>query len=301
MSIADDLTLARPRGSRRTLGKGLGALLGEAAEDYAQLESAPRAGGKAVAIELLHPGPFQPRRLFDAGALADLAQSIRERGVLQPILVRRDPGRPGDYQIIAGERRWRAAQQAGLHEVPVVIRDMSDGEALEVSIIENVQREDLSPIEEADGYQRLIAEFHHTHEDLARIMGKSRAHISNTLRLLKLPEKIKARIENGEISAGHARAILAAGGSEEILDKILQDGLSVREAEELARQSEAAKAKKPRAPRQKDPNIAALEREISAALGLRVTLSGKGQSGNVVIHYQNLEQLDEVVKRLCTV
>ena len=161
MSMSDDNTLTRAKPQRRTLGKGLGALLGEAAEDYAQLDQA--RPGKTVPIEMLNPGPVQPRRMFDAAALADLAQSIRERGVLQPILVRRHPEKPSEYQIIAGERRWRAAQQAGLHEVPVSVREFSDGEALEVAIIENVQREDLSPIEEAEAYQRLVAEFGHTH------------------------------------------------------------------------------------------------------------------------------------------
>ena len=320
MSMTDDETLVKPKAARRSLGRGLGALLGDAAESYASLDKAVAArvvseGGGSPAdkeivtlkatrtapIEHLHPGRFQPRRIFKEEALKDLAASIREKGVLQPIVVRKDKDNVGGYEIIAGERRWRASQLAGLHEVPILVRDMSDGEALEISIIENVQREDLSPIEEGDGYQRLIAEFGHTHEDLARIMGKSRAHISNTLRLLKLPDAVKAKIDAGELSAGHARAVLAAGGSEEVMEKILSEGMSVREAEALARESDVAKAKKPRVNAAKDPNMAALEREISAALGLKVTLNGKGESGSVVIHYQNLDQLDEVMKRLCAV
>lgn len=300
MTSADDIQ-TRPapaaRSTRRTLGKGLGALLGEAAEDYAQIDAV--RSPKAVPVEMLHPGPLQPRRQFDASALADLAQSVRERGILQPILVRRHPNKPSEYQIIAGERRWRAAQQAGLHEVPITIRDFSDVEALEVAIVENVQREDLSAIEEAEGYQRLIADYGHSQDDLARTVGKSRAHISNTMRLLKLPEAIRSRIDAGEISAGHARALLASGNPEELLEKILAEGLSVRGAEEAARKSAAAIGKKPKGGRIKDPNTAALERELAATLGLRVTIAGKAQKGTLMIHYQTLDQLDDVLKRLC--
>ncbi len=301
-SAASPRTLTKPA-RRSGLGRGLGALLGEAEEDYAQLspQNASSRERRTAPIEHLEAGPFQPRRIFDSEALTDLAQSIREHGIIQPIVVRRHPHQENRYQIIAGERRWRASQQAGLHEVPILIKELSDGEALEISIIENVQREDLSPIEEADGYQRLIAEYHHTHEDLARIVGKSRVHITNTLRLLKLPESIKVKIDQGDISAGHARAVLAAGGSETLVERIINEGLSVREAENLARQSEAAQAKKPRINHSKDPNTVALEREISAALGLRVTLGGKGPTGTVTIHYQNLDQLDDVMKKLCAV
>jgi ParB family chromosome partitioning protein len=296
MTTTDDPQTRRTT-TRRTLGKGLGALLGEAAEDYAQVDAV--RSPKTVPVEMLHPGPLQPRRQFDASALADLAQSIRERGILQAILVRRHPNKPSEYQIIAGERRWRAAQQAGLHEVPITIRDFSDVEALEVAIVENVQREDLSAIEEAEGYQRLIADYGHSQDDLARTVGKSRAHISNTMRLLKLPDNIRSKIDAGEISAGHARALLASGNPEELLEKILAEGLSVRGAEEAARQSAAAIGKKPKGGRIKDPNTAALERELSATLGLRVTIAGKAQKGTLMIHYQTLDQLDDVLKRLC--
>lgn len=297
MSMSDEIQSRRTAGTRRTLGKGLGALLGEAAEDYAQVDQV--RAPKTVPVEMLHPGPLQPRRQFDAAALADLAQSIRERGILQPILVRRHPSKPSEYQIIAGERRWRASQQAGLHEVPVTIREFSDAEVLEVAIVENVQREDLSAIEEAEGYQKLISDYGHTHDDLARIVGKSRAHISNTMRLLKLPENVRAKIDSGEISAGHARALLASGNPEELLEKILSEGLSVRGAEDEARKTAAAIGKKPKGGRIKDPNTAALEKEISATLGLRVTIAGKGQNGTLMIHYQNLDQLDDLLKRLC--
>lgn len=297
MSMSDEIQSRRTAGTRRTLGKGLGALLGEAAEDYAQVDQV--RAPKTVPVEMLHPGPLQPRRQFDAAALADLAQSIRERGILQPILVRRHPSKPSEYQIIAGERRWRASQQAGLHEVPVTIREFSDAEVLEVAIVENVQREDLSAIEEAEGYQKLISDYGHTHDDLARIVGKSRAHISNTMRLLKLPENVRTKIDSGEISAGHARALLASGNPEELLEKILSEGLSVRGAEDEARKTAAAIGKKPKGGRIKDPNTAALEKEISATLGLRVTIAGKGQNGTLMIHYQNLDQLDDLLKRLC--
>lgn len=297
MSMSDEIQSRRTAGTRRTLGKGLGALLGEAAEDYAQVDQV--RAPKTVPVEMLHPGPLQPRRQFDSAALADLAQSIRERGILQPILVRRHPNKPSEYQIIAGERRWRASQQAGLHEVPVTIREFSDAEVLEVAIVENVQREDLSAIEEAEGYQKLITDYGHTHDDLARIVGKSRAHISNTMRLLKLPENVRAKIDSGEISAGHARALLASGNPEELLEKILSEGLSVRGAEDEARKTAAAIGKKPKGGRIKDPNTAALEKEISATLGLRVTIAGKGQNGTLMIHYQNLDQLDDLLKRLC--
>lgn len=295
--MSDEIQSRRTAGTRRTLGKGLGALLGEAAEDYAQVDQV--RSPKTVPVEMLHPGPLQPRRQFDAAALADLAQSIRERGILQPILVRRHPNKAGEYQIIAGERRWRASQQAGLHDIPVTIREFTDAEVLEVAIVENVQREDLSAIEEAEGYQRLISEYGHTHDDLARIVGKSRAHISNTMRLLKLSENVRAKIDSGEISAGHARALLASGNPEELLEKILSEGLSVRGAEDAARKSAAEIGKKPKGGRIKDPNTAALEKEISATLGLRVTIAGKGQNGTLMIHYQNLDQLDDLLKRLC--
>jgi ParB family chromosome partitioning protein len=300
-SNSPDLVMpARPQ--RRTLGKGLGALLGEAAEDYSQLDQA--RAPRQVPIEQLSPGPFQPRRYFDDVALTELAQSIKECGILQPILVRRTPGQVHSYQIIAGERRWRAAQKAGLHEVPVVINDLTDTKALEAAIIENVQREDLNAIEEAEGYQRLISEFNHTHEALAQIVGKSRAYISNTLRLLKLPQTVRDKVIEGAISAGHARAILASDNPDEMLARILAEGLSVRDAENLTREGLGENAKKkemkPRAnSKLRDPNIEALEQEVCTQLGLKVTIAGSGQAGTVMIRYQSLDQLDQLLLRLC--
>lgn len=287
-----------PRMQRRTLGKGLGALLGEAAEDYAQLDTV--RAQKQVPIEQLAPGPFQPRRVFEPEALAELAQSIRECGVLQPILVRRTPGSSNSFQIIAGERRWRASQKAGLHEVPVVIRDLTDTEALEAAIIENIQRADLSPIEEAEGYQRLIAEFGHTHEVLAKSLGKSRVYITNTLRLLKLPESVRAKLSDGSLTAGHARAILAADNPEAMMERILSEGLSVRATEALVKEEAPARKIKPRqSSKARDPNIEALEQEVCAQLGLKVTIAGTGDSGTLMVQYKNLDQLDLVLMRLC--
>ena len=306
MSMDDTLNKLPPR--RRTLGKGLGALLGEAAEDYAQLDGTRPT--KTVPVEMMAPSPFQPRRHFDEAALADLAQSIREKGIIQPILLRRDPAQPNHYQIIAGERRWRAAQQAGLIEVPVIIREFSDSEALEVAIIENVQREDLNVMEESLGYERLIKEYSHTQEEVARLVGKSRAHIANTLRLLRLPPQAQAALSDGRLTAGHARALLSAVDARDdgLFIKIMEDGLTVREAEDYARNARHRAAqeglKEPETPRStqvriRDANTLALEEAVSAALGLTVSISGKGQKGTLMIKYQNLDQLDDLLKKLC--
>lgn len=289
-------------GRRRSLGRGLGALLGDATVTAPQAPDAapmPKAD-RSAAIEHLHPGPFQPRRIFDPQALSDLAQSIREKGLLQPILVRKHPNKDGQYQIIAGERRWRASQQAQLAEVPIIVRDFTDGEALEAAIIENVQRQDLSPIEEGEGYNRLITEFGHTHEDLSHVLGKSRAYITNTLRLLKLPEKARLAVERGEISAGHARALLASPDPEALFMRIVNEGLSVRDAEAEARGGIAPTMRKVRSSRKiKDPNVLALEKQVGEVLGLRVAIASRGQSGSVMIRYQKLDQLDELISRLC--
>lgn len=307
MSMTDD-TMNRTR-RRGSLGKGLGALLGEAAEDYAQLDqNTPARAPKGVRPEQLVPGPFQPRQHFDAEALADLTQSVKEKGVLQPIMVRRTPGNPEQYQIIAGERRWRAASAAGLKEVPVIIKDYTDGEALEVAIIENVQRQDLNVMEEARGYHRLQQEYRHTQEDIARLVGKSRSHVANTLRLLNLPAQVQNQLESGKLSAGHARAVLAAGGDPQVVDLIIKHEMSVREAEELAlgvKQEKAAleqigeALKKEPKIKLRDANLLALETELTHKLGLRVQLKGRGQSGALTIHYQNLDQFDDLVKKLC--
>lgn len=287
-------------GGKRNLGRGLSALLGSENEDYASLDRVRLS--KMVPIELVHPGPFQPRHNFDDEQLQALADSIRQNGILQPILVRRHPQTPNAFEIVAGERRWRAAQIARLHEVPVLIRELGDREALELAIIENVQRQDLSPLEEADGYRRLLEEFGNTQEELAKHVGKSRSHIANTLRLLNLPEGVKVLLEQGKLSAGHARALLNAKDPMALAEKVVAKGLNVRQAERLVQaEREPAKAErtaKTAVSTAKDPDTVALERDLSALLGLKVTISFQGQGGALTIHYQTLEQLDDVLQRL---
>jgi ParB family chromosome partitioning protein len=291
---------AGEEGGKRTLGRGLSALLGAENEDYASLDRVRLS--KMVPIELVHAGPFQPRHNFDDAQLQALSDSIRQNGILQPILVRRHPQTPNAFEIVAGERRWRAAQIAQLHEVPVIIRELGDREALELAIVENVQRQDLSPLEEADGYRRLLEEFGNTQEDLAKHVGKSRSHIANTLRLLNLPDGVKTLLEAGKLSAGHARALLNAGDAAALAAKVVAKGLNVRQTERLV-QDERKPSAKPSssgaaAAQPKDPDTIALERDLSALLGLKVTISFQGQGGSLTIHYQTLEQLDDVLQRL---
>lgn len=301
---------------RTNLGRGLAALFGDENEDYASLDKVRST--KEVPIEHLHPNRFQPRQHFDDDALASLTDSIRENGVLQPIIVRRHPDRPSEYEIIAGERRWRASQKALLHEVPVVIRDFTDSQALEVAIVENVQRQDLSPLEEAEGYRRLMDEFSHTQEDLGRVVGKSRSHIANTLRLLTLPDEVKSFLDAGHLSAGHARALIGAENPTSLAKRIFADGLSVRETERLIKQAKSGDspaaapsggkaAAKPAAgtspdarpvPFEKDADTIALERDLSNMLGLEVAIEFYGKGGSLTIRYETLEQLDDVLHRL---
>ncbi len=291
-------------GKRTNLGRGLAALFGEESDDYASLDKVRT--NKAVPIEHLHPNRFQPRRDFAPEALKSLSDSIAANGILQPILVRRHAERPSEFEIVAGERRWRAAQIAKVHEIPVVIREFTDAQALEAAIVENIQRQDLSAIEEALGYQRLTAEFGHTQEQVARALGKSRSHIANTLRLLSLPDAVQAMLGSGEISAGHARALIGAPDAESLARRIVAEGLTVRQAERLARGEGApsaavakpggSKEKAPAPP--KDPDTIALERDLTALLGLRVTIEFQGQGGSLTVHYQTLEQLDDVLHRL---
>jgi ParB family chromosome partitioning protein len=280
---------------RRGLGRGLDALLGVDTQDYAELDRLRHS--KQVPIELLHPNRFQPRRHFDEEQLRSLAESISAQGILQPILVRRHSESANAFEIVAGERRWRAAQLAQLHEVPVVIKDLSDREALEVALVENVQRQDLSPIEEAEGYRRLLDEFGHTQDDLARTLAKSRSHIANTLRLLTLPDAVKAMLASGELSAGHARALVGHADPLSLAEKIVASGLTVRQTEKLA-SGDKGTERGPRRTREKDPNALAVERDLELALGLRVSLDVRGGGGVLSIHYNNLEQLDDVLTRL---
>ena len=279
---------------RKSLGRGLSALLGGPTEE-APARPAPPARG--VAIHLIHPSPLQPRQNFDAEQLQALAESMRANGVLQPILVRPRAGQPGSFEIIAGERRWRAAQLAQLHEVPVVVRDLGDRESLELAIVENVQRQDLSPIEEAEGYRRLIDDFHNTQDDLARHVGKSRSHVANTLRLLTLPDSVRKLLDDGQLTAGHARALLNAAEPAALAAMVVARGLNVRQTERLAKLARNA-ATTPRQPKTKDADTKALERDLTARLGLNVVINGEGEAGVVSIHYKTLEQLDLIVDRL---
>ena len=283
--------------AKRGLGRGLSALLGESA-------SAPKAiPGRAqrhLPTGQLEPSPLQPRRNFDGAELESLAESIRSNGILQPILVRPHPARPGMYEIVAGERRWRAAQIAKLHEVPVLERQLSDREVLELAIVENVQRNDLSALEEAQGYRRLIDDFGRSQEELAQQVGKSRVHIANTLRLLKLPAAVQDLLQQGKLTAGHGRALLAATDPETLAERVVALGLSVRQTEALA--ARPAKSARRPAPA-KDADTRVLEHDLSRVLGLKVEIDhGKGEEGKaggrVTIRYRSLEQLDEVIRRL---
>ncbi len=290
---------AEPRGTTRKskLGRGLSVLFGAESQDDAELDRLRQS--KTVPVEFLHPGRFQSRRNFDQQELDSLAESIRRNGVLQPILVRRHPEAANAYKIIAGERRWRAAQQARLHEVPVIIREFSDRDALEVALVENIQRQDLTALEEAEGYQRLMSEFGHTQEDLAQALGRSRSHVANTLRLLGLPDAIKGMLQSRALSAGHARALINADDPVAMAQLVVNRGLNVRQAEKLADKAAGNKRPRANAGTEKDPDTLALERDLSNLLGLKVTISFHGRKGgNLVIHYQTLEQLDDVLQRL---
>jgi len=287
---------------RSRLGRGLAALIGDVgAETPAHERGERHRGQKRVPIEFVHANPRNPRRTFVESELEELSASIRERGVIQPIVVRVARGKPGEaYEIIAGERRWRAAQRAGLHDLPVVIIDVSDAEALELAIVENVQRADLNPIEEAQGYLALIEEFKHSAEDVARIVGKSRPHIANTIRLARLPEAVKTLVRNGALSAGHARALVGHADAETIAHDVVARGLSVRELEARMREPAAppsgVAASKPAAV--KDADTRALEKRLSDVLGLKVAIDHRGEGGSVTVRYSTLDQLDEVVRRL---
>lgn len=289
--MMSDSKAARKRG----LGMGLSALLG--GPDALTAEPV-RAGVQTVPVELLHASPLQPRRRFDEDELVALADSVREKGVLQPLLVRPATSGPGSYEIVAGERRWRAAQLAGLHELPVVVRPLSDRETLEVALIENLQRTDLSPLEEAQGFRRLIDEFGHSQEELAAAIGKSRSHVANTLRLLGLPAAVQAMVQEGNLTAGHARALLGAPEPERLARQVIQQGLSVRETEELVRR-ETARPRQSRGRRPDvDPNIKDLQDQLTTRLGLEVGIRAARQGGFVTIRFHDLDQLDGLVRRL---
>ena len=277
----------RPRG----LGRGLSALIGDEAAAV-KGEPVAKKDLRSLPVAFLQPGRFQPRMTFDEQPLAELAASIKEKGVLSPILVR--PIGPDRYEIVAGERRWRAAQLAKLHDVPVVVRELPDDQALELAIIENVQRADLNAIEEGAAYEELIAKFGRTQEDVAREVGKSRSHVANTIRLLKLPDQVKAWIREGKLTAGHARTLLSEADPVTRAQELIEGALTVRQAEQRSKP-----AKKPGGKPAKDPNIADLEASISNRLGLTVQIIHKGDKGGEMrISYKSLEQLDELTRRL---
>ena len=277
------------RTKRQPLGRGLAALLGEAG---ARLSPEP-GGARSVPIEAIRPSPLQPRRHFAEQELDGLAQSIREKGIVQPLLVRPIADAAADFELVAGERRWRAAQRVGLHEVPVIIRSFGDPEVIEIALIENLQREDLSPLEEAEAYSRLAREFGRSQASLAGVVGKSRSHVANTLRLLSLPAAVRHSLEEGALTAGHARALLGAPDPAALAAEVVRRGLNVRATESLVRRRAARPA--PRAQRALDADAQALERELATALGLRVTLTPKQRGGSLTLHYTSLDQLDRLL------
>jgi len=285
-----------PEAKRRPLGRGLSALLGEVPEDRAAPEES--RSHRLLPTSALRPGRFQPRHSFDAEEMASLVRSIEAQGILQPILVRRAPDDAAAYEIIAGERRWRAAQEVPLHEVPVTIRDLSDAEALEIALVENIQREDLSPLEEAEGYQRLMAEFTHTQEDLAKVVGKSRSHVANMMRLLGLPQPVKDMLARRALSAGHARALLNARDATALAKEVVKRGLNVRQTERLVRRGTTRRKRASAAEAGQDADTRALEHDLSLKLGLKVALRHRGTKGELVLRYDTLAQLDELVQRL---
>lgn len=283
--------------AKKRLGRGLAALIGDDVTEEGVIEDARNL--KHIPIEFLSGSPKNPRKTFRDEDLEELSKSIKEKGLLQPLVVRKGKT-SNNYEIVAGERRWRAAQKAGIHEIPVLIRDLSDGEMLEIALIENIQRADLNPIEEASGYSQLVEEFGYTQQQLAESLGKSRSHIANMLRLLNLPRSVQDRVEMGELSAGHARALVAAKEPEKLAEEMVRRGLSVREAEQLTRKpSERIDSKPSIAKQSKSSDVTALEKELSQVLGLKVVLSCKSKEKGVLsIQYTSLDQLEDVCKRL---
>jgi ParB family transcriptional regulator, chromosome partitioning protein len=285
---------------KKRLGRGLAALLGDdVLETPVPVNVAPNTGTlgmglRQIPIELLTANPNNPRRHFAEDEITNLAQSLKEKGVLQPIMVR---PQGEHFEIVAGERRWRAAQKAGIHSVPVIIRELDDRETLEIAIIENVQRADLNPMEEARAYKMLIDQYSYTQQQLADSIGKSRSHIANTMRLMQLPTSVLSHIETGTLSAGHARTLVATENPQDLAERIIKLGLSVRQAEDLTRE-QAARPKKKKTNTEKDADTRALEASVSAALGLAIVIDHKGSAGQITIIYKSLEQLELIAHRL---
>ncbi|MEM6407481.1 MAG: ParB/RepB/Spo0J family partition protein [Pseudomonadota bacterium] len=288
---------------KRGLGRGLSALMADV--DLNDREASPsgrKPADQKLPIERVQPNPNQPRRDFDERALIELSNSIAEKGIIQPLIVRADPVDPDHYQIVAGERRWRAAQMVPLHEVPVIIREFTDGEVLEIAIIENIQRSDLNPVEEAMGYRQLQETYGHTQEQLSTALGKSRSHIANLMRLLNLPQEVLAWVREDKLSAGHARALITADDPIALAKVVINKGLSVRETEKLAK-SGGAPSKSPAAGTaapEKDADTRALEADLQAALGMKVTIdhAPNGETGRLSVSYKSFEELDELCRKL---
>ncbi len=286
---------------RKALKRGLSALMADVAPVPETVSEPSQAAEIVVPVDQISPNPDQPRRTFQTGALEELAASIREKGVIQPLILRRDPKNGGAFQIVAGERRWRAAQMAQVHAVPAIIREFDDTEVLEIAIIENIQRADLNAIEEAAGYRQLMERFGHTQERLAEALGKSRSHIANTMRLLDLPGPIQGLVQDGLLTAGHARALITAENPLELASLIVKKGLSVRQTERLAK-AKAQPKSKPATPR-KDADTRALEGDLSAALSMAVSIDHEdgGEAGKLTIRYRSLDDLDELCRKLSAV
>lgn len=290
------------KSDRKALGRGLSALLGDADKPAPGGGMAPQTSGASeVAIDLIRANPNQPRRNFKQEDLAELAASLKSHGVIQPVLLRPDPEEPGKYQIVAGERRWRAAQLAGVHALPAVIRDLDDKAMLELAIIENVQRVDLDPVEEAQGYTQLIESFNYTQEELSQVIGKSRSHVTNMLRLLSLPDKVVDMLRDGRLSPGHARALVKAPAPVTLAERAVAQGLSVRQVEMLAKKDPAEAAVTPPSGKpSKDADTRQLEGDLTSAIGMRVTIDHRadGQGGQLSIRYKTLDDLDEICRKL---
>ena len=285
----------------RGLGRGLSALMSDVTSE-GDREERPRRPDLLVPVEQLYPNPNQPRRAFPKEALSELAASIREKGIIQPLIVRAHPIKTGDFEIVAGERRWRAAQLAMMHELPVIIRSYTDTEALEVAIIENIQRADLNAIDEAAGYQQLIERFGHTQEQLATVLGKSRSHIANQMRLLTLPSDVQTHVTDGKLTAGHARALVGHPLASDLARRIIQGKLSVRETERLVKTNglPLARSETSKSDSGKDPDTVQIERELSAALGMGVSIEHKlgEEGGKLILRYRSLAQLDDLLRTL---
>lgn len=296
--------MADKKGKQRGLGRGLSALMADVGDASTTTAEQPRSPDRMVAIDLVLPNPDQPRRRFDEEKLEDLANSIAEKGIIQPLIVRSHPSKENHFEIVAGERRWRAAQRAKVHQVPVVIKEFNDTEVLEIAIIENIQRADLNPVEEAAGYAQLMEKFGHTQDKLSQALGKSRSHIANTMRLLQLPPAVQGFLSEGQLSAGHARALITSEDAEKLAKQVISKGLSVRQTEALVKSaSKTAEGEAKPAARKvsaKDADTRALEGDLSANLGMKVSIDHIGASGGgkITLTYSDLDQLDALCSLL---